>query len=315
MKEFIINENDSDQRVDKFIAKSVPRLPKSLLYKYIRLKRIKLNGKRCEIFTRLKSGDILCMYINDEFFEADSKTDFLSVPSEIDVVYEDENLLLVNKPVGLCVHESNENLPDTLINRILHYLYSKGEYDPKEEQSFTPALCNRIDRNTCGIVIAAKNAAALRTMNQKIKDREIKKTYLCAVVGELPQKSGVLKNFILKNEDENMVRVFDSPRPGAKTAITEYRVIKTKNGLSLIEILLKTGRTHQIRAQMAHIGYPLFGDGKYGTHTVFGGKKYKYQALCSRKLEFAFKSDSAPLEYLNGKKFKTDKAWFLKFFD
>ncbi len=315
MKEFEIRENDANQRVDKFVAKSVPLLPKSLLYKYIRLKRIKLNGKRCEISTRLKTGDKLSMYVNDEFFEADRKNEFFSAPNAVDIIYEDENLLLADKPVGLCVHESDEILPDTLINRVLHYLYDKGEYDPEKEQSFTPALCNRIDRNTCGIVIAAKNAAALREMNQKIKDREIEKTYLCAVMGIPSPKSGILKNFLLKNETENIVKVFDSPRQGAKTAVTEYKLLKTANGISLVEISLKTGRTHQIRAQMAHFGYPLIGDGKYGSYTVIDGKKYKYQALCSNKLKFTFKNSAGVLGYLNGREFQTDGAWFLGLFD
>ena len=156
MKTFIINENDSGQRLDKFIAKAVKNLPKNLMYKYIRLKRIKINGKRCEISTRLNVGDEIQLYINDEFFETPKDDSFMSVSPNIDVIYEDENIILVDKPSGLVVHEDADNSIDTLINRIKRYLYDKKEYDPNNELSFAPALCNRLDRNTSGIVICAK---------------------------------------------------------------------------------------------------------------------------------------------------------------
>ena len=189
MKEFTISKNDAGQRMDKFITKAIPKLPSSLLYKYIRLKRIKLNGKRCEISTRLSVGDLVQCYVSDEFFEVEEKRpDFMLAPSEVSVVYEDENILLINKPAGLLVHEGDQWCADTLIARIQHYLYKKGEYDPKNENSFVPALCNRIDRNTCGIVIAARNAATLRVLNDKIKDRELDKKYLCVVKGT-PKKA------------------------------------------------------------------------------------------------------------------------------
>lgn len=314
MKEFVINQNDSGQRMDKFIEKSVPLLPKSLMYKYLRLKRIKLNGKKCEIGTKLNAGDTVQMYINDEFFVSNPETEFLAAPPDVKIVYEDENILLADKPAGLVVHESSERSPDTLINRILHYLYDRGEFDPDKELSFTPALCNRIDRNTCGIVIAAKNAAALRIMNQKIKDREIKKTYLCAASGTVDPPRGTLFGYLTKDERTNTVTVSDAPVPGAKTAVTEYRTLKSAPGLTLLEIDLKTGRTHQIRAQLAHLGFPLLGDGKYGTRTSYNGKKYKYQALCSYKLKFDFTTDSQELSYLNGREFKAGDAWFLNLF-
>ena len=174
--------------MDKFLAKAVPALPKNLLYKYIRLKRIKLNGKRCEISTKLSEGDSVQLYINDEFFpeDRDAAHSFLNAPKEVEIVYEDENILLCDKPCGLVVHEDESGDRDTLIDRVLHYLYDKGEYDPDSELSFTPALCNRIDRNTSGIVICAKNAESLRILNQKVKDRELEKLYLCVTVDVLP---------------------------------------------------------------------------------------------------------------------------------
>lgn len=310
MKEFTINKNDSGQRVDKFIEKAVPLLPKSLMYKYIRTKRIKLNGKRCEISTRLCEGDVMQLYIGDEFFETAPDRVFLSVPADISVVYEDENILLCDKKNGLVVHEDDENTADTLINRILHYLYDKGEYDPDSENSFTPALCNRLDRNTGGIVIAAKNAEALRILNEKIKERELEKRYLCITVGVPPKKSDTMTAYLEKDEKTKTVTVTDRKTPRNKTIVTSYKVLKTDGKLSLVEVKLDTGRTHQIRAHFAHIGCPLLGDGKYGIGEVNRQYKIKTQALYSYKLKFTFRTDSGILEYLNGREFAVKNVWF-----
>lgn len=315
MKSFFITENDSNQRVDKFLQKAVPRLPKSLLYKSIRLKKIKLNGKRCEISTRLAVGDTLTLYLNDEFFEPITQdTAFFSAPVQLEVVYEDENLLLVNKPAGLVVHESDEETVDTLINRIQHYLYQKGDYLPEEENSFRPALCNRIDRNTSGIVIAAKNAATLRVMNQKIKDRELKKLYLCILHGILKQKSGTLTGYLRKDSEKNQVTVFASPHPGAKTILTKYRILEETSSYSLAQVDLLTGRTHQIRAHFAWIGHPLLGDTKYGTNRQNRATGHRFQALCAYKLIFEFKTDAEHLNYLNHHEFQIDTEEFYEQF-
>lgn len=310
MKEFIINSNDANQRLDKFIQKSVPRLPQSMMYKAIRNKRIKINGKRAEISTRLQTGDIVQMYINDEFFDTAVETEFMVAPAILDIVYEDENIILIDKKNGLVVHEDNENTVDTLINRLKHYLYEKGEYKPEEENSFAPSLCNRLDRNTGGIVIAAKNAESLRILNQKIKDRELEKYYLCVTVGVPPKKKDTITAYLEKNSDDNTVKVTDRKTDKNKTIITTYKVLKTKENLALLEIKLDTGRTHQIRAHMAHIGCPLLGDGKYGINKVNKEYKIKTQALYSYKLKFTFETDSGCLEYLNGKEFRVNDVWF-----
>lgn len=313
MKQFIINSNDSGQRVDKFIKKAVPRLPQALLYKYIRLKRIKLNGKRCDISDRLTVGDVLDLYINDEFFASEpSENDFLSVSDNIDVVYEDDNVLLVNKPCGLVVHEDDDNSVDTLINRIKKYLYRKGEYIPENESSFTPSLCNRLDRNTQGIVICAKNAESLRTLNLAVKERTIQKKYLCVTLGEPKPRSAVIEAYHIKDEKSNTVKIYSNEVPMSKKIVTGYRVLKTVGDLTLCEIDLITGRTHQIRAHMAFIGCPLLGDGKYGVNEINRRYNVKTQALCAYKLTFNMGDDCKSLSYLNGKTFEIKDIWFVK---
>lgn len=252
MKSFEIGKNDESQRLDKFIHKAAPLLPQSLLYKYIRTKRIKVNGKRAEISTRLRLGDKVDMYINDEFFEKKESTyDFLKASKHLDIIYEDENIMLLDKKVGVLCHPDNEEYVDTLIGRIKRYLYEKGEYSPDRENSFVPSLVNRIDRNTGGIVIAAKNAESLRILNQKMKDRELHKFYLCVLIGRPKLQSGILKDYLIKDEKKNTVRIYKKQVPSSKEIRTKYRVIDTIDGLSLTEVELLTGRTHQIRAHFA----------------------------------------------------------------
>lgn len=312
MKEFTIKKNDAGQRLDRFVGKAVPLLPEALLQKYIRIKRIKLNGKGAKRDVRLSEGDTLQLYINDEFFEKPrEENSYLKVGTpRLDIVYEDENILLADKKPGVLCHSAGVWDYNTLIANIQAYMAQKGEWKPKEENSFAPALCNRIDRNTGGIVIAAKNAEALRILNEKIKDREIEKYYLCAVQGKPRPAHGRLENYLFKDAGKNQVYVKNRPEPGAKTAVTEYRLIASKGALSLVECRLLTGRTHQIRAQMAHAGYPLLGDGKYGSERFNKGYGEKGQALYSYKLKFDFPTDAGALEYLRGKIFTVKSVDF-----
>ena len=318
MKEFTIKKNDAGQRLDKFLTKAVKGLPMSLMYKYIRTKKIKVNRARTEQKYVLCEGDVVQLFIKDEFFDSPERDDsaLASIKPKLTVVYEDENIILVNKRPGVLVHEDDEGKDNTLIMHIKAYLYQKGEYDPENEQSFAPALCNRIDRNTGGIVIGAKNAEALRVMNEKIKNDEISKFYYCAVHGKMPKKADTLTGFLLKDSDKNQVKIFDKQVKGSKNIITKYKVVSEKNGNSLLEIELVTGRTHQIRAHLSYIGHPLLGDGKYGVNKDDRAKGYKYQALYAYRLRFDFNDDSGALGYLRGKEVKLsrDDVWFLKDF-
>lgn len=320
MRELTVNKNDAGQRLDKFILKTFKSMPPPLMYRFIRQKKIKVNRKRAEQNYMLVQGDIIQFFIPEEFFaEGSEEFAFMKLTPRIDVIYEDENIMLVNKKVGMIVHSDDDQVVDTLIDHIKAYLYRKGEYEPKNEQSFAPSLCNRIDRNTGGIVIAAKNAEALRIINQKIKDNEITKRYLCAAHGTFEEKKGTLHGWLVKNSSTNMVKVYKSNQntPDAKEIITKYNVLKTKNGISLVEVELVTGRTHQIRAHFSSIGHPLLGDGKYGVNREDKKIGYKFQALYSYKITFSFVNDDSCLSYLTGKTFSVDMndIWFLKEFE
>ena len=313
MKEFTVGKNDANQRLDRWLSKNLPLLPAPLAQKYIRLKRVKLNGKGAKRDTRLQVGDLLQLYINDEFFEIPTPENaFLKLfKPKLDILYEDEHILLVNKAPGMVVHGDETEHVNTLINHIQAYLYQKKEWNPFREHAFAPALCNRIDRNTGGIVIAAKTAEALRVMNQKIRDRELVKLYLCAIVGQIQPPDGTLKGYLWKDEAKKQVFVKSRPVPGARTAVTKYRTLTSGRGLSLLECDLITGRTHQIRAQFADAGHPLLGDGKYGRERE--DRKYGRhgQALYSYRLEFRFTTDAGPLEHLNGRSWQVEDVDFV----
>ena len=312
MREITIQKNDAGQRLDKFLTKALNSIPPALMYKAIRTKKIKVNRRRAEGKQMLFEGDTLQLFLAEEFFRAEegesTERDLAHIKPNLSIVYEDANILLLNKRPGVLVHEDGEGMGDTLITHVQAYLFQKGEYDPHGEQSFAPALCNRIDRNTGGIVIAAKNAEALRILNEKIKDGEVNKFYLCAVHGVPRPREALLSSYLIKNSAENTVRVYDkNPPRGAKDIRTRYRVIATRGDNALLEIELLTGRTHQIRAHMAHIGHPLWGDGKYGQNRDDRARGYKFQALYAFRLQFDFHGESGALAYLAGKSFEVPR--------
>ena len=303
-----IRKNDAGQRLDKFLQKAVKTLPIPLMYRLIRQKKIKVNRKRAEQNYVLQEGDTVQLFISEDFFtEEGQKNDFMRLKPRLHIVYEDENMMLVDKKPGMPVHADDGQSTDTLIDHVKAYLYQKGEYDPTLEQSFAPALCNRIDRNTGGIVIAAKTAEALRILNEKIREDKLKKQYYCVCHGIFQKKQATLTGWLVKDSAKNTVTVYDKKpnHPEAKDIITKYRVVKEKDGLSLLEVHLVTGRTHQIRAHLSHIGHPLLGDGKYGVNRSDREKGYKFQALYSHSLTFLPDTENA-LSYLEGKTFVVD---------
>ena len=315
MQIITVKKNDAGQRLDKFLSKAVKGLPMSLMYKYIRTKKIKVNRKRCEQKYVLQEGDEIQLFIREEFFDSPERDDgaLARITPKLNIVYEDDNIILCNKRPGVLVHEDDGAKDNTLIMHIKAYLYQKGEYDPESERSFAPALCNRIDRNTGGIVIAAKNAKALRVMNEKIKNDEIRKFYLCAVHGIPQKKQDTLTAYLKKDSTTNLVTVSNTEKQGYKNIITKYKVVDSMADTALCEVELVTGRTHQIRAHMAHIGHPLVGDGKYGVNRNDKTRGYKYQALYAYRLIFDFGQDGGYLGYLSGKQvnLSVDDIWFL----
>lgn len=314
MRTITIMKNDSSQRLDKFLTKRFRTMPKSLMHKYIRTKYIKLNGKKTTPEVFLSEGDVLTLYIKDEFFEnSKPQYEFMKASSKLDIVYEDENILLLNKKPGVIVHQDKNYDSDCMVNRVKRYLYEKGEYDPESDKAFSPALVNRIDRNTGGIIIGAKNAMALRVLNEIIRTRQVRKFYLCVVVGKLKKQSDTLKDYLTKNEKTNTVKVTKSQTKDSKEIITKYKVLSydKERDLSLCEVELLTGRTHQIRAHMAHIGHALLGDEKYGNKTINRRYHQSHQLLCSYKLMFEIEND-CELKYLNNKEFALTDVWFAK---
>ena len=286
----------------------------SLLYKNIRLKRIKVNSKRADISYVLKEGDLLELYINDEFFSQADKipvAPLLFSTADFEMAYEDANILIADKKPGLVVHPDNRSQNSSLIDMIRYYLYEKGEYDPQREHSFAPALCNRIDRNTGGLVIVAKNAAALREMNEKIKERQVTKKYICAVFGSMEKESGLLTAHLKRDMHLKKVDISHKKSPEFKEINTSYEVLEQKSGISLLEVTLITGRTHQIRAHLAASGNPVIGDPKYGDKIKNIKYPKRYQALYAYKLSFDFSKAPSTLAYLHGLTVMCNKVDFI----
>ena len=315
MRELVVKKNDANQRLDKFLLKKFKTMPKKMAYMYIRKKCVKVNGKKATPEVILKENDLLTFYIKDEFFDniQEENYEFLKAPKTLKIIYEDENIILLDKKPGVIVHQDKSYHFDCLLLRLHHYLYDNGEYNPKEENCFAPALVNRIDRNTGGIVIGAKNAESLPIRNQKMKHRELHKFYLCLLINKPKKDNAILSDYLIKNEKTNKVTVLRNEKQGAKKILTKYSVLETNNNLTLCEVELLTGRTHQIRAHMSSIGCPILGDNKYGNKKLNQKYSLSKQCLYSYKLAFDFTTDSGILSYLDKKEFSTNDIWFMDY--
>lgn len=277
MQEIKIGVNDAGQRLDRFLQKHYATLTKSMMYKAIRNKKIKVNRKRCTYDQKLQEGDSILLFLPYEFLETRQKACPVNTGS-IDVVYEDDDIVLVNKPVGLLSQSDEKGLQDTLVNRIQYYLYQKQEYDPQIENSFAPAICHRLDKNTSGLILAAKNARALRLMNDAIACHKVRKVYCAKIEGMPLWDTKEVLCYIKKQETKALVAA--EAKPGYKEARMHVKVLKRQKEYSIVQIFLETGRFHQIRAGMAYLGYPLCGDIKYG----YKGSQKSY-SLCAYHLE------------------------------
>lgn len=309
MKEFNITEKDAFQRIDKYIKKVLNEAPLSFIYKLFRVKDIKVNNKRVDISYILQIGDNVKIYVSDERLKEFSKSKVVTPVKDfsLDIVYEDENILIINKPRGILIHGDESETRLTLSNLVLNYLINKKEFDPNIDKGFIPSPAHRLDRNTSGLVMFGKNIGALQELFEIIKDKkELSKYYLTLVVGRI-NKEGVIDYPLLKDEKTGKVKV-SSFSHGAKSAITEYKAIKIYNNYSLVEAKLITGRTHQLRVHFSYINHPIVGDSKYGDFNVnkIFEKKYKFhnQFLHAYKLEF--KNIEGKLSYLSNKTFTCD---------
>ena len=301
MKSISVDKSWDGRRLTRFLQKTMPSATMGQIRKFLRLGRIKVDGKKGTEETLLTEGTVVDLYVEDEFFaEVEREDPFYSkIRPRLTILYEDAHIMLLDKRAGLICHPDEGEKVNTLLTHAQAYLYQKGEWNPKRD--FAPALCNRIDRFTAGIVILAKTQEALRAMDEKIRTHEVQKYYLCVVHGKMKYQDGTLRHFLYKKPEQKKVTVLRRNEPGSKEAITYYQAIDEAGGLTLCECLLGTGRTHQIRAQFAAIGHPLLGDNQYGNAKQ--NEKYgrmNGQALCAYRLIFDFEGDAGCLNALNG---------------
>ena len=305
MVDFVITENEAGQRLDRFLRKYMKKAPLSMIYKTIR-KDVKINGKRGHEDTILQEGDRLALYIPEDKLKEMTRVETRKrVRRQFRIAYEDDNLLIVEKPAGLLTHGDSREKKNTLANQVCGYLQEKGEFDPAREKSFVPSPVNRLDRNTTGLVIFGKNAETLRSFTKYIRERQYVSKYYVTLVKGFLKENLVLQDRIEKDHGRNISQVTENTADG-KSAETFVRPSAVKNGFSVVEVELVTGRTHQIRVHLSHEGYPLVGDMKYGDRKVNGMAKNRLglttQLLHAYQLRFDGMEGSCA--YLNGKTVK-----------
>jgi len=308
LREIIIDKNENEQRLDRFLKKYLKEAPQGFVYKMIRKKNIKVNDTKAQPETTIYEGDRIQLYLSDETIDK-----FIAKKEEIksklipNIIYEDNNIILINKPVGILSHGASKEFEENIVDSMISYLIEKGDFVPRIQTTFTPSICNRLDRNTSGVIIGAKNYQALKEINEAIKKGRIRRFYKTIVKGNI-RKEFTVEGYLLKDEDKNKVTIHEKNLDGSKKIITVVKPLKSKNGYSLLEIELITGRTHQIRGHLSSLGYPVIGDRKYGnkeTNKIFY-EEYSLdnQWLHGYKIEFNGLYDE--LKYLNGKSFIGD---------
>lgn len=310
MREIIIDKNESEQRLDRFLKKYLANAPQGFVYKMIRKKNIKVNGIKANPETTIFEGDKIQLFLSDETIDKFiAKKEPIKSKLIPNIIYEDQNIILINKETGILSHGAGEGYEDNIVDSMVSYLIQKGEYVPRIEKTFTPSICNRLDRNTSGIIIGAKNYQSLKAVNEAIKKSSIRRFYKTIVKGTISRDFSA-EGYLSKDEDRNIVEISQEDTEGSKKIITNISVLKKSKEYSLLGVELITGRTHQIRGHLSSLGYPVIGDRKYGSKTV-NTKFLKIYGLDNQWLhgyKIQFEGLSAPLEYLNGKTFTAELA-------
>ena len=308
MQELHVTANEAGQRLDKLLAKFLNQAPKSFLYKMMRKKNIVLNGKKCTGNEKLKQGDSIKLFFSDETIEKFSAGTYVTPKKEkinmLPIIYEDEQVLLMNKPVGVLSQKAKDS-DVSAVEILINYLIETNQLSKEQFRTFHPSICNRLDRNTSGILVAGKTLPALQEMNRFFKERTIAKYYRCLVKGRVIKNEDYIKGYLVKDQKTNKVSITKKKTDEGVPIETEYCVIQSNDEVSLLEVHLITGKTHQIRAHLASIGHPIIGDYKYGDKQINEMYRQEYglksQLLHAYRLEMP--SSDGSLAYLNDKKF------------
>ncbi len=304
MQSLIVSKNEAGQRLDKLLSKYLNLAEKSFFYKMMRKKNITLNGRKCEGSEKLVEGDEIKLFLSDETIEKFSQVKLQKVKKvSLNIIYEDDHILLVNKPAGMLSQKAKE-ADESLVEYMIDYLVSNGQLSTEQLRSFRPSVCNRLDRNTSGLVVGGKSLAGLQLMSASFKDRSIHKYYQCVVKGQITDKQ-MITGYLTKSETSNQVTVHKQEVPGSAPIATEYEPVKWQEGYTLLKVTLITGRTHQIRAHLSSIGHPIVGDYKYGDSKVNEEAKrlYHIQSQLLHSYQVTFPKLPEPLAYLSGRTF------------
>ncbi len=305
MREIRVGKNDSNQRLDRFLKKYMDEAGTGFIYKMLRKKNIKVNESKASPEMMIFEGDTIQLYLSDETIDKFIGTKEVRKSKLAPrIIYEDENLVLINKPAGILSHGAGEEFEENIVDSLITYLIQRGDYIPRIEKTFSPSICNRLDRNTSGVIIGAKNSEALRLVNKAIKEGSVRKYYKTIVKGTI-KEDFEHKGFLIKDEDRNLVDISDKQGERSKDVYTKFRVIMSKGGYSLLEVELITGRTHQIRSTLQTMGYPVIGDRKYGNSVVNDEfrKKYGLENQWLHGYRIVLNGLEEKLDYLNSREF------------